>query len=518
MTDSSGRYQLQDRIAIGGTAEVFRARLMASDGSERPVVIKRVLPQFARDERFRRLFDEEARVAMGVDHPNIVGVLDHGTMGETCFIAMELVEGKNLAQLLASAQSRGRELPAGLAAFITAQVGEALSFIHHRTSSGGTPLKIIHRDVSPQNILVSWAGEVKLTDFGIAKSTVRQEKTVDGTLRGKLEYMAPEQARLSEVDHRADIFSLGCVLYEMIQGAPPFRGDNELETLERLRRGVMEVSPMELATEELLTQVLVRALALRREDRYQKARELVNDLELFIERQARPLGPEVLGLWVKEVATATAPPAVNAVDLAVQRLLGQGVEEPPAAPVATSVFASAPTAVEPSHADAVPRADAGPAARAPRKPLNIVLLVVASLGICGWLLWAYHHFARQDRPSPVASVQADAGPSPALPARPPPGDVGPGPAALPPAAMGKPRRSRPRPRPAGSITINSLPWSRVRLDGKLVGDTPVVKLRLPAGMHRLELLSPRGTVRKSLRVSVPVGRNKTYSFDLTRKP
>ena len=517
MTDSSGRYQLQDRIAIGGTAEVFRALLMSGDGSQRPVVIKRVLPQFARDERFRRLFDEEARVAMGVDHPNIVGVLDHGTMGETCFIAMELVEGKNLAQLLTSARDRGRELPTGLAAYVTAQVGEALSFIHHRTSSGGTPLKIIHRDVSPQNILVSWAGEVKLTDFGIAKSIVRQEKTVDGTLRGKLEYMAPEQARLSEVDHRADIFSLGCVLYEMIQGAPPFRGDNELETLERLRRGVMEISPMELPTEELLVQVLVRALALRREDRYQKARELVGDLDLFIERQARPLGPEVLALWVKEVATAASPPAVNAVDLAVQRLLGQSVDEPPPAPVATSVFASAPPAAEPPRA-AAPGATAEPTARAPRKPLNLVLLVVAALGSCGWLLWAYHHFTQEDRPTPVASVRPDARPSPALPARPPPGDLGSGPTPAPPAGTDKPRRSKPRPRATGSITINSLPWSRVRLDGKAVGDTPVVRLRLTAGKHRLELLSPKGKVRKSLRIEVPVGRNKTYSFDLTKTP
>ena len=517
MTDSSGRYQLQDRIAIGGTAEVFRARMTTGEG-DRPVVVKRVLPQFARDERFRRLFDEEARVALGVDHPNIVGVLDHGTMGETCFIAMELVEGKNLAQLLASARDRGRELPAVLAAYITAQVGEALSFIHHRTNSGGTPLEIIHRDVSPQNILVSWAGEVKLTDFGIAKSIVRQEKTVDGTLRGKLEYMAPEQARLSEVDHRADIFSLGCVLYEMIQGAPPFRGDNELETLERLRRGVMEVSPMELAAEELLTQVLVRALALRREDRYQKAQELVSDLDLFMERQARPLGPEVLGLWVKEVASDAAPPAVNAVDLAVQRLLGQGGGAPPPAPVATAVFASAPPAAEPGPPATTAAPPAAPAVRT-RRPLNVILLVVAVLGICGWLLWAHHHFSSKDRSIPSASVQPDAGPSPAPPAvsiR--AADLSPSPAPPPPAPAARVKRARPRPRHSGTITINSLPWSRVRLDGKNVGDTPVVKLRVPAGRHRLELLSPGGKVRKSLRITVRPGGKKTYSFDLTKKP
>ena len=511
MTDNSGRYQLQDRIAIGGTAEVFRARLHGADGSQRPVVVKRVLPQFARDERFRRLFEEEARVALGVDHANIVGVLDHGTMGETCFIAMELVEGKNLAQLLASAMDRGAALPEGLAAFVAAQVGEALSFIHHRTGSGGAPLEIIHRDVSPQNILVSWTGEVKLTDFGIAKSIVRQEKTVDGTLRGKLEYMAPEQARLSEVDHRADIFSLGCVLYETLQGAPPFRGGTELETLERLRRGVMEVSPMELDCHELLTQVMVRALALRREDRYQKASEMVADLELYMERQGSPVGGEVLGLWVKEIATDAGPPAVNALDLAVQRLLGQSVEEPAAPPVATSVFASSQTP-EPTPL-APPMPQAAPPARASRRTLQVVLLLVAFVGVCGWLLWAYHHFGEPDRPVVVATPRLqDASAPPAAPLPAP--DLA-SPAQAPPPKE-RPPRTRPRPRAFGVITINSMPWSRVRLDGRSLGNTPVVKLRVAAGRHRLELRSPDGKVHKNLRITVTAGSRKTYSFDLTK--
>ena len=224
MAEAYARYKLHHRIAIGGTAEVFRATFLSSEGEERAIVIKRILPQFARDERFRQIFHEEACVAVTIAHHNIVRVLDHGDIGQTCYIALELVEGKDLGSLLASSRSAGAPPPYRLSAYIAAQVCDALQFIHNVTSSEGTPLRIIHRDVSPQNILVSYDGDVKLTDFGIAKSAIRQERTVDGVIRGKIDFMAPEQATLSEVDYRIDIFALGCVLYKMVHGAPPSGG------------------------------------------------------------------------------------------------------------------------------------------------------------------------------------------------------------------------------------------------------------------------------------------------------
>ena len=271
---------------------------------------------------------------------------------------------------------------------------------------------------------------------------------------------------------------------------------------------------MELAAEELLTQVMVRSLALRREDRYQKAREMVNDLELYMERHPRPLGGEVLGLWIKETATDSAPPAVNAVDLAVQRLLGQTGDAPPPAPVGTAVFAEAPPPDEPPPVAAVQPSSG----RAPGKPLNVVLLVVAAVGVCGWLLWAYHHFSRQDRPAAVARVTPpDSGPSPAPPVAPRSRlDMAAATDGPLPARTVKPGRVRARARATGTITINSLPWSRVRLDGRILGDTPLVKLRVSAGRHRLELLSPTGKLRRSLRIQVPAGGRKTYSFDLEK--
>jgi hypothetical protein len=568
------RYKLQERIAIGGTAEVFHALLFADDGSQRPVVIKRVLPQFARDERFRRLFLEEACVAVTVTHPNIVRVLDHGELEQTCYIALERVDGMDLGKLLVRARAADR-LPSGsMAAFVVAQVGEALQFIHDQTSSEGTPLKIIHRDVSPQNILVSYCGDVKLTDFGIAKSSIRQETTVDGTLRGKLDYMAPEQAALGEVDHRADLFALGCVLYEMVQGVPPFRGANELETLERIREHRIAVSPDELDTPESLKRVLRRALEPERERRYQRAAAMVADLRAFMEDPAGGdhASTEVLGLWVEELAREQSEAKSDAVEQAVRQLLGQNIEDAPPANAAggTTVFASSGRG----------KAEAPPATSdikvvGSHRPLNIALAVVAALGICGWLLWAARYFGPgpdSDRGGKVAAALdsgfvARAPDSAGSTPSPPDSRATPQPKMLrvnstsagatvavdgktrgqTPATLSLPaepfllelhrsgyrnwsRRLDPREvgqriratlaqlprRRSGYLTINSLPWSRVTVDGSFVGNTPLIRLQLPSGKHRVVLQAPGGKVRKTFNVTVVPNKSHAYTFDFTR--
>ena len=565
------RYKLLERIAIGGTAEVFHARLFADDGSDQAVVIKRVLPQFARDERFRRLFLEEACVAVTVNHPNIVRVLDHGELEQTCYIALELVEGKDLGHLLTRARGAGELPSAGLAAFITAQVGEALQFIHDKTSSEGTPLKIIHRDVSPQNILVSYQGDVKLTDFGIAKSAIRQESTVDGTLRGKLDYMAPEQAALAPVDHRTDIFALGCVLYKMVHGAPPFRGDNELMTLEHIRQGSMAVLPAELDAPEPVRHVLARALAKDKQERYQQAQELVVDLRAFMaELPSQPTSAE-LGAWARQQAEAEVAESGDMVENAVRQLLGgaiDGADSVPAKRGFTTVFAESAQAQAASSTAEVP----SPPPRTGRlSPLTVALIVVAALGAFGWGLWAVRYFSSSSDGDPVDPV-GDAGlavprapearaaqpdlrveaprvqkvrtrpagalllvdgrrvgltpTSFALPASPftvelrkagyrpwtrrlQPGELsGPLVAALSPASA--PRRG------TGLLTINSLPWSRVKIDGTYMGNTPLIKLQVTAGKHRVELQGSDRKVRKAFWVTIRRGQRRAFTFDLTK--
>lgn len=525
------RYKLRQRIAIGGTAEVFHADFIA-DGVQQPVVVKRVLPQFARDERFRRLFHEEACVAATVSHPNIVRVLDHGQLEQTCYIALERVEGRDLGSLLSVAKATGRLPSAHLAAFVAAKVGEALQFIHEKTSSEGTPLKIIHRDVSPQNILVSFQGDVKLTDFGIAKSIIRQETTVDGTLRGKLDYMAPEQASLTEVDHRADLFALGCVLYEMLQGTPPFRGDNELETLDRIRSNRITTEVEELPAPEPLRRILERALQPEREARYQQAASMVADLQAFADQQPEPPSATELKQWVTELSSEqTSADTTDAVDHAVQKLLGHGIEQPdaPCPPQSTAVFASSARA---EVKEDRPTAEVtAPIARS-RQRFYVAMAVIALLGICGWLLWAMRYFSPDDRQrntaavvSPPVSADLSAASSPVS------ADLSvassPASADLSMAASSTGRRSPPRKgtgsrrsagsrRGSGHLTINSLPWSKVKIDGVYVGNTPLIKMQIPAGKHLVELIGPDSRVRKSFTVTLRRGGGRSYTFDFTR--
>lgn len=565
------RYKLLERIAIGGTAEVFHARLFADDGSDKAVVIKRVLPQFARDERFRRLFLEEACVAVTVNHPNIVRVLDHGELEQTCYIALELVEGKDLGHLLTRARGAGELPSAGLAAFITAQVGEALQFIHDKTSSEGTPLKIIHRDVSPQNILVSYQGDVKLTDFGIAKSAIRQESTVDGTLRGKLDYMAPEQAALAPVDHRTDIFALGCVLYKMVHGAPPFRGANELMTLEYIRQGSMAVLPADLDAPEPVRQVLTRALAKDKQERYQQAQELVEDLHAFMaELPSQPTRAE-LGVWTRQQAEAEVAESGDMVESAVRQLLGGAIDGAGSAPAKrgfTTVFAESAQAPAASSTAEVP----SPPSR-PRRlsPLTVALIVVAALGAFGWGLWAVRYFSSGSPGVPVvdASVAVPRAPDARAAARPDlRGDVEasrvqwvrsrpsgalllvdgrrvgrtPTSFALPSSSFSvelrkagyRPWTRRVRPgelkgalvaslspaaaprRGTGLLTINSLPWSRVKIDGTYMGNTPLIKLQVTAGKHRVQLQGSDRKVRKAFWVTIRRGQQRAFTFDFTK--
>ena len=597
------RYRLLGRIAIGGTAEVFRAELLSERGS-RPVVIKRVLPQFARDVRFRRLFLEEATVSVTLVHPNIVSVIDHGEIGETCYIAMELVDGQDLGSLLSSQRQRGGRVAAGVAALIAAQVAEALHFIHHHTSSEGTPLRIIHRDVSPQNILVSFRGDVKLTDFGIAKSAIRRETTVDGTLRGKLDYMAPEQA-IAEigVDHRADIFGLGCVLYEMVEGMPPFRGKNEIDTLDRLRHGRIRRPTGQLDAPEQLRAILDQALQNRRDNRYANAQAMAEDLRRFLQSLAPAASGAQIGEWTQAMALPHDADPRDAVDDAVRMLLGDvGQDSAPRAespPTGTSVFASSKNSTAPLTAYATNELDlsvtddpSSPSTQtAPLQPTGtahpwwrqrpqMLLLAVGLAGVLGWILWVAERLVDKN-PAPsviptaadypqltAAKTQAAAKPKMLrrwIRSKPSKGDVfldgdwvGQTPlrleitkrkhevtvikpgyrrwrrrlrraagtqaiwARLTPAVAPKKaasgRQAPPADAPAterGYLTINSMPWTRVFLDGRFVGHTPLIRLKVGAGRRQVQLKDPHGKIRRSFVAVVPAAGTSAYTFDLT---
>jgi serine/threonine protein kinase len=265
---SASRYRIVRALKTGGMAEVLEAQVVGAAGFERRVALKRLKPELAEDPALARAFVDEARIAAQLHHAGIVAVLDFGLMdGDVAFQALELVEGIDVAALIAGAKA----LPAAIALHVASELAHALDYAHHAKNAAGQPMRIVHRDVSPHNILLSWTGDVKLADFGIASALARAEKTRAGVVKGKPRYMAPEHARGDPVDHRADVFSLGCVLHEMLAGESPL--ETEEARTEMLARGRITISR---ALPEDLARIVAQATRPEREQRFQRASQLAD--------------------------------------------------------------------------------------------------------------------------------------------------------------------------------------------------------------------------------------------------
>jgi serine/threonine-protein kinase len=283
-----GKYQVLDRLAVGGMAELLKARVTGQHGFEKLVALKKILPHLATDAGFVEMFFDEARLTAQLDHPNIVQVFELGTDSDTPYIAMQFVDGLDVLGLLRECARAQIRLPPELAAFIARQVLEALDYAHTATDASGRPLGIVHRDISPGNILVSWRGDVKLTDFGIARAIERQHKTEAGTLKGKYGYMAPEQVSSGDVDARCDVFAVGVVLAEMVMARRLFTAPNDLDVLlmvrdarlDRLQKYAAEF-PVDLRA------LVVKALARGAEGRWQSAAEFREAIDDWLERKGR---------------------------------------------------------------------------------------------------------------------------------------------------------------------------------------------------------------------------------------
>jgi serine/threonine protein kinase len=275
-------YELLERIGIGGMAEVYRANSLGAEGFERPIAIKRILPHLATDDDFVKMFIDEAKIAVQLSHPNIVGIFDLGRFGDDYFIAMELVHGRDLRQIQDREAQLGRRMPLEIALHAAMKVCEALHHAHFKGGSAimGDRVFIIHRDVSPQNVLVSYDGQVKVTDFGLAKAAGRAVQTQAGIIKGKLAYMSPEQLTNVPIDQRSDVFAAGTLLWEMLTGARLFLGANDRETIQNVFKAEVQ-SPRALdpAIPIELDRVVMKALAKDRDERYQTAQELFDDLE-----------------------------------------------------------------------------------------------------------------------------------------------------------------------------------------------------------------------------------------------
>ena len=278
-----GPYTLVKKLATGGMAEIWLARQRGLAGFNRFVVIKKILAHLAEQKTFREMFLDEARTCAVLSHPNIVQVYDLGKVEESYFIAMEFIAGENLAAIAWRGMKRSKPFPPYYAARVIADACKALHYAHHLKGSDGQPLHIVHRDISPQNVLVTYEGEVKIVDFGIAKAASKNEQTKTGMLKGKFSYMSPEQCLGSPVDNRSDIFALGILLYELCTGKRLFKHESELMILEMItKRSVVAPSQVAPAISAGLEDITMKALEKNPGRRFQTGQEMQFALEEYL--------------------------------------------------------------------------------------------------------------------------------------------------------------------------------------------------------------------------------------------
>jgi serine/threonine protein kinase len=297
-----GRYHLLDRIAVGGMAEIYRAQTFDSRGEAHMVAIKRVLAHLADDDDFLQMLVDEAKIATLLDHPNIARVYEFVRIGEEYFIAMEYVDGRDLRSLLDRAAELETQLPADACSYIMMRVLEALHAAHTRTDATGQSLDIIHRDISPSNVIISYQGHVKLCDFGIAKARLSRVQTRAGVIKGKVKYMSPEQAMGRQLDCRSDVFSCGSVLYELLTAQPAFSAENEMALIFKVRDAkTTRPGRINPNVPSLLEKTLRRAMSRARSARYQSALEFADALREHLAASAPDFSPSQLGRFMRSM-------------------------------------------------------------------------------------------------------------------------------------------------------------------------------------------------------------------------
>jgi serine/threonine protein kinase len=535
MTRAFGRYELLRPIARGGMAEVYLARRRGAAGVEKRLVIKRIRPERSASPRLLELFVREARLSMALTHQNIVPVFDFGRAGDELFLAMEHVEGHDLGAALARAARRAQAIDPVLAAFVAAECCQALDYAHTRTDAEGVPLGVVHRDVTPRNVLLSTAGEVKLVDFGVASLSGETGGGTGGRVRGTPAYMAPEQARAEAVDGRADLFALGVILWEALSNRRA-RGGEPPQVLEQARRG--ELPPLPADVPEALVRVVVRATAVAPADRFADARAMAEALDAFIvgARAARPDLPAParrLAAWLRDLwpegddpppltpSDLPEGPAATFVDDGEAAVLG-ATQRSIAATMAEGDEAPAPAA--PGPAPGVISAPPGPPAGRRRWPFVVFPLLAGAIA----LFAAYPRASAPVRAPVVASAPPlpDAAPAPpppppdAAPVPPPPPDAAPAPPPppvhrrVPPSAPPSPPAAALPPR---RVTLGARPWARFTIDSDPAPHETPETVVLAPGKHIIHFENPEMAIRRDVPIVVPADRDLAYVENLLER-
>jgi len=313
---------LLERISVGGMAEVWKAKEFGVEGFERTVAVKKILPHVAEDEEFIAMFKDEAKIAVQLSHGNIAQIYNLGAEQDSFYIALEYVAGKDLRAIFQRCQEHSKPMPAAQACFIVMKICEGLDYAHNKKDKYGRDLNIVHRDVSPPNILVSYEGEVKLIDFGVAKAAGRVSKTQAGILKGKFGYMSPEQVRGMPLDRRSDVFSVGVLLWEVLASQRLFQGETDFDTLEKVR--AVEVPKPSKFNAEIpgdLEEIVFKALAGEPGDRFQSAIELHDALQAFMFAHGMFYSRKDLSAWMRQQYA-------KEIDAEKERAQQQGVQPP----------------------------------------------------------------------------------------------------------------------------------------------------------------------------------------------
>ncbi|MBX3252336.1 MAG: serine/threonine protein kinase, partial [Myxococcales bacterium] len=326
-----GPYTLLRRLAVGGMAEVYVAKTKGIGGFEKLVAIKVIHPRYSEDEHFVQMMVEEAKLSVLLTHVNIAQTFDLGCIDGTYFIVMELVDGPDAYKLLKRAAERRVQLPIDVCAYIAAEVCQGLDYAHRKRDVTGAPLHIVHRDISPQNVLISHAGEVKVVDFGIAKAAMRSGQTEVGVIKGKYYYMSPEQAWADPVDARSDIFSTGLVLHELLTGQMVYQEDNLPRLLDRVRKA--DVPPPSIQRPDVpseLDRIVQRSLAKHVVDRYESAADFAHDLMAFVQRVVPTFTSSRVAAVMADLFDDVRPEPLSSVE---HRLPSDSASRPLTAPV-----------------------------------------------------------------------------------------------------------------------------------------------------------------------------------------
>ncbi|MGZ8833889.1 MAG: TonB family protein, partial [Thermoanaerobaculia bacterium] len=418
-----GQYVLLEKIATGGMAEVWKARMRGMEGFQKIVAIKKILPHLSDNQDFIEMFIDEAKLAAQLNHNNIIHIYDLGKTQGTYFIAMEYVDGHDLKSILKRGTDRDQPLGVELSLFIASKVAAALDYAHRRRDFEEKEMSLVHRDVSPQNMLISQEGDIKLCDFGIAKAASKASHTQAGALKGKLQYMSPEQAWGKPIDRRSDIFALATVLFEMLTGRKLFTGENEISILEQVREARV-VPPSQFndeATPEI-DKIVLKALHREPSERYQTAGEMARDIDsVLYNMKPTPTSADLAiymhRIWVEEAPHLAA--AATLVDQPLPATVIVPIGAPAAAAPAPAARAGAPApAVAPAAAAAVPMPPWEAPKQKPVVPIAIAAAVVVVLGIGGLFLLRSRGGATASASQPKAqpAVGAATTPMPVTPA------------------------------------------------------------------------------------------------------